>query len=65
MSAKLESNELMRVTKIKVRVQTGEQGVKEGLVFLSECDPVAMEGEELEAFNRWTAESYKEREGQF
>ena len=56
------SSQIMHVTKFLIRVQSGDQGAKAGLVFLTDEDPSTFEGEKLEAFSAWTAESYKSSE---
>lgn len=54
---KLDSEQLMCVTKVKVRVQQGDQGPKAGVVFISREDPSTLN------FDSWTSyEDYKKAE---
>ena len=64
-TAKLDSDELMCVTKVKVKAQSSGQGVKAGLVLLSESDPASLGEERLKVFDDWTRESYKEAEKRY
>lgn len=55
----MESKQLMCITKIKIRVQSGDQGAKAGLVLMSEQDPASLEEDKLKAFDSWTAEDFE------
>ncbi len=58
-TAEEENKHLISVTKVKVKVQTGEQGPKAGLVFLSTSDVTSEAfSEQLKAFDEWTREDY-------
>ena len=61
-TAKSESNQLLCVTRLKVKVQSGDQGAQGGLIFLIEEDPSKLGEERLKAFESWTAEDYKSEE---
>jgi hypothetical protein len=58
-TAKLESDQSMSVMKVKVKAQNSDQGVKAGLVLLSDVNPATMDADKLAAFDDWTAETFK------
>ena len=61
-TAKSETNQHLCVTRLKVKVQSGDQGAQGGLIFLTEEDPSTFAEEKLKAFESWTEEDYKSEE---
>lgn len=58
--AKEDSDLLITVTRLKVKVQPGDQGAKAGVVLLSKMDPTTEKlAEKLKTFDSWTADDYK------
>ena len=55
-----ESKQIMKLTRVHVKVPAGDNGARAGLLFVANQDPTS--GEELtkklEQYNGWTAEDY-------
>ena len=60
----MDSDQSMSVLRVKVRAQSSDQGVKAGLVLLSDTDPstVDQDKDRLAVFDDWTAERYRNAE---
>ena len=58
---KEESSSSINLSSIKVKVQTGSQGARAGLVFLLNSEPkdIAEVAKETEKFDAWTMDDYK------
>lgn len=59
MVATEESKQIMKLTRVHVRVPAGDNGARAGLLFITNQDPTSEElTKKLEQFNGWTAEDY-------
>ena len=54
-----ESKQIMKLTRVHVKVPAGDTAARAGLVFLTNEDPTSEEmTKKLEQFDKWTTEDY-------
>jgi hypothetical protein len=54
-----ESKQIMKLTRVRVKVPAGDSGARAGLLFITNQDPTGEElTKKLEQYDGWTAEDY-------
>ena len=55
-----ESKQIMKLTRVHMKVPAGDNGARAGLLFITSQDPTSEElTKKLEQYDGWTAEDYK------